>query len=47
MLRGRQLVLDARPGFEITADGERIGRLPARFTLLGAALPVAVGLGRR
>jgi diacylglycerol kinase (ATP) len=43
MLRARVMEISAEPSFEVTGDGERIGRLPATFTLLPAALPVVVG----
>lgn len=46
MLRARRIELAAEPAFEVTGDGERIGRLPATFTLLPAALAV-VGAGRQ
>ncbi len=45
MLRGREVELAAQPAFEVTGDGERIGRLPARFTVLPAALTVIGGPG--
>lgn len=45
MLRGRQIDIEAEPAYQVTGDGELIGRLPARFTLLPGALPVAVGPG--
>jgi diacylglycerol kinase (ATP) len=43
MLQAREIEISAEPPFEITGDGERIGRLPARFSVLPAALPVVVG----
>lgn len=47
MLRARQVELVAETPFEVTGDGERIGRLPARFTVLPAALAVIAGHGAR
>jgi diacylglycerol kinase (ATP) len=46
MIRARKVELAAEPPFEVTGDGELIGRLPARFTVLPAALAVIVGHGR-
>jgi diacylglycerol kinase (ATP) len=43
MLRARTVELVADRPFEVTGDGERISRLPARFSILPAALAVIAG----
>ncbi|CAN5833606.1 diacylglycerol kinase [soil metagenome] len=43
MLSARRIEIEADPAYEVTGDGECIGRLPARFTVLPAALLVAAG----
>lgn len=42
MLRGREIEIAADRSFQVYADGERVGSLPATFTVLPAALPVVV-----
>lgn len=43
MLSAHQVEISAEPAFELTGDGERLGRLPARFSVLPGALTAAVG----
>jgi len=43
MLKGRQLKVEANRRMLVFADGERVGSLPAVFTVIPAALPVVVG----
>jgi diacylglycerol kinase (ATP) len=43
MLSARRIEIEAAPSYEVTGDGERIGQLPARFSILPRALTVAVG----
>jgi diacylglycerol kinase (ATP) len=40
LLRGRKIELEASRGFTVYADGERLGPLPATFTVLPGALEV-------
>jgi len=42
MLRGREVEITADRPFQVYADGERVGSLPATFTVLPAALPGVV-----
>lgn len=42
MLRGREIEISADRPFQVYADGERVGSLPATFTVLPGALPVVV-----
>lgn len=43
MLKGRGLKIEANRRMLVFADGERVGSLPAVFTVLPRALPVVVG----
>jgi diacylglycerol kinase (ATP) len=43
MLRGTDLKIEANRRMLVFADGERVGSLPAVFTMLPKALPVVVG----
>jgi diacylglycerol kinase (ATP) len=43
MLKGRDLKIGANRRMTVFADGERVGSLPAVFTVLPKALPVVVG----
>lgn len=43
MLKGRSLKIEANRRMLVFADGERVGSLPAVFTVLPKALPVVVG----
>ena len=43
MLRGRDLKIEANRRVSVFADGEKVGSLPAVFTVLPKALPVVVG----
>ncbi|HUG47461.1 MAG TPA: diacylglycerol kinase family protein [Candidatus Limnocylindria bacterium] len=43
MLPAREVLIEAEPAYEVTGDGERLGRLPARFSVLPGALNAAIG----
>ena len=43
MLRGSDLKIEANRRVSVFADGEKVGSLPAVFTVLPSALPVVVG----
>jgi diacylglycerol kinase (ATP) len=43
MLKGKDLKIEANRRMTVFADGERVGSLPAVFTVLSKALPVVVG----
>jgi diacylglycerol kinase (ATP) len=43
MLRGNDLKIEANRRVSVFADGEKVGSLPAVFTVLPSALPVVVG----
>lgn len=43
MLKGRNLKIEANRRMLVFADGERVGSLPAVFTVLPKAMPVVVG----
>ena len=43
MLRGKDLKIEANRRVSVFADGEKVGSLPAVFTVLPKALPVVVG----
>jgi diacylglycerol kinase (ATP) len=43
MLKGRDLKIEANRRMTVFADGERVGSLPAVFTVLPKAIPVVVG----
>lgn len=51
MMRGREIHVTASGGFQVFADGEHVGTLPATFLVQPAALrvvaPVSFSLGRR
>jgi diacylglycerol kinase (ATP) len=42
MLRGRQIEISSERPFQVYADGEAVGRLPATFSVLPAALRIVV-----
>jgi len=42
MLRGREIEIAADRPFQVYADGERVGSLPATFTVMPGALRVVV-----
>lgn len=42
MLRGQEIEISADRSFQVYADGERVGSLPATFTVLPGAMRVAV-----
>ncbi len=43
MLKGTHLKIEANRRMMVFADGERVGSLPAVFTVLPKAIPVVVG----
>jgi diacylglycerol kinase (ATP) len=47
MLRGTDLKVEANRRVSVFADGEKVGSLPAVFTVLPKALPVVVGLNAK